>query len=126
MSQALKYLREIGTLAGMRSAAASGAMSVMPNNAHLHLPPNFSSFTTVAQAMDLADAQNCRIVGSSNYYDCTVYQDFAETARQRNVFPLYGMEIICMLEDLRASGIKINDPVNLGKMYICGKGIVKF
>lgn len=129
MSQALANLREIGGVAELTSAARDSRLAVMPpppNNAHLHLPPNFSAFTTVQQAMDLADSQNCRIVGASNYYDYNVYSDFAAAARQKNVFPLFGLEIICMIEDLRAAGTKINDPGNPGKMYICGKGIVKF
>lgn len=126
MSQAVANLREIGAVADLRAAAEKTAPAMMPNNAHLHLPPNFSAFTTVQQAMELADGQNCRIVGASNYYDYDVYNDFAAKARERNVFPLFGLEIICMIEDLRAAGIKINDPGNPGKMYICGKGIIRF
>jgi len=126
MSQALANLREIGTVGDISGLAAKAQVRVMPNNAHLHLPPNFSAFTTVQQAMDLADTQSCRIVGASNYYDYNIYNDFAVTSRKKNVFPLYGLEIICMIEDLRVAGIKINDPGNPGKMYICGKGIVKF
>ncbi len=126
MSQALAHLREIGAASDLWALAEKSRPAVMPNNAHLHLPPNFSAFTTVRQAMDLADAQNCRIIGPSNYYDYNVYNEFAAIARQKNIFPLYGLEIICMIEDLRAAGIKINDPGNPGKMYICGKGMVKF
>jgi hypothetical protein len=100
--------------------------AVLPNNAHLHLPPNFSAFTTIQQAMELADAQECRIVGASNYYDYSIYEEFAAQARASNVFPLFGLEIICMIEDLRVAGLKVNDPGNPGKMYICGKGITRF
>jgi hypothetical protein len=31
-----------------------------------------------------------------------------------------------MIDDLRAAGIKVNDPGNPGKMYICGKGMTRF
>ncbi len=41
-------------------------------------------------------------------------------------FALFGLEIIALIDDLLAAGIKINDPGNPGKMYICGKGITKF
>jgi hypothetical protein len=126
MSEVLASLRQIGTVAELEELAEQAPPAVLPNNAHVHLPPNFSAFTTMQQAVDLADAQNCRIVGASNYYDYQVYSDFAAAARRKNIFPLYGLEIICMIEDLRAAGIKINDPGNPGKMYICGKGIVKF
>jgi len=42
------------------------------------------------------------------------------------IFPLFGIEIICMDDALRDAGIKINDPVNPGKFYLCGKGITRF
>ena len=58
------------------------------------------------------------MLGASNYYDFQVYADFAERARAEGIFPLFGLEIICMQEDLRKAGVKVNDP---GKTYLCGK-----
>ncbi|MBM4103872.1 MAG: hypothetical protein FJ263_07460 [Planctomycetes bacterium] len=95
-------------------------------NSHIHLPPNFSAFDTVAQAIQLASEQNVQIVGLSNYYDYAVYEDFGRLARQKGIFPLFGLEIIAMQENLRQQGVRINDPANPGKTYICGKGITKF
>jgi hypothetical protein len=95
-------------------------------NAHIHLPPNFSAFDTVQQAVGLAAEQEVRVIGVSNYYDYRVYADFIAEARRRGIFPLFGLEIIALLDDLVQAGIKINDPGNPGKMYICGKGISRF
>jgi hypothetical protein len=95
-------------------------------NSHIHLPPNFSAFDTVAQAVELAFEQNVQIVGLSNYYDYAVYEDFGRLALQKGIFPLFGLEIIAMQETLRQQGIKVNDPGNPGKTYICGKGITQF
>src|SRR6185436_12289843 len=44
----------------------------------------------------------------------------------KGILPLFGLEIIALLEDLASAGVKINDPGNPGKMYICGKGITRF
>lgn len=96
------------------------------NNAHVHLPPNFTAFDTVEQAVDLAAAQGVRVLGASNYYDYGVYRDFAALARDRGVFPLFGLEIITLIDELLEAGVKINDPGNPGKMYVCGKGITGF
>lgn len=98
----------------------------LPGNAHIHLPPNFSAFDTVAQAVDLAAAQGLTYLGASNYYDYSVYHKFAQRAEAQQIFPLFGLEIIALIDDLLAAGIKINDPGNPGKMYICGKGITRF
>jgi hypothetical protein len=94
-------------------------------NAHIHLPPNFSAFDTVAQAVELARAQNIRVLGASNYYDYGVYQEFSERAREAGIYPLFGLEVIALLDDLQAAGIKINDPGNPGKLYLCGKGLAR-
>lgn len=98
----------------------------LPNNTHIHLPPNFSAFDTVEQAVDMAVAEGIRALGCSNYYDYTVYRRFGQLARAAGVHPLFGTEIICLVEDLARAGRRINDPANPGKMYICGKGISRF
>ncbi|MBV9851163.1 MAG: hypothetical protein JO250_15955 [Armatimonadetes bacterium] len=95
-------------------------------NAHIHLPPNFTAFETTRQAVALAAEQGVRVLGASNYYDYAVYADFAAEAGARGVFPLFGLEIISLIDALVAQGVKINDPGNPGKMYVCGKGITRF
>ena len=95
-------------------------------NAHIHLPPNFSAFTDVAQAVTLAAEQGVAVLGTSNYYDFRVYGEFAALARRHKIFPLFGLEVIAMIDHLAAAGVKINDPGNPGKIYVCGKGITRF
>lgn len=95
-------------------------------NAHLHLPPNFSAFDTVKQCVELAAAEKIRILGASNYYDYRVYEEFAALCQAKGIFPLFGIEIIALLDELMQAGIKLNDPGNPGKMYLCGKGITEF
>lgn len=95
-------------------------------NAHVHLPPNFSAFDSVSQAIQLAADQSIEVLGASNYYDHRVYRQFASEAALRGIFPLFGIEVIARIDDLAERGVKINDPGNPGKMYICGKGIVEF
>ncbi len=92
----------------------------------MHLPPNFSAFESVAQAVDLAAAQDVRILGASNYYDFSIYESFTERSLAGGIYPLYGLEVIALLEDVKREGILINDPGNPGRMYLCGKGITRF
>ena len=95
-------------------------------NTHIHLPPNFSAFESVAQAIALASAQGISVLGANNYYDFSVYTEFAALARENHIFPQFGLEVICLLETLQAEGIKLNDPGNPGKLYLCGKGMSGF
>ena len=106
-----------------QARALSAWPAPQPHNAHVHLPPNFSAFTTVAQAVELAAQQKLIGLGTANYYDYTVYDAFASLAPQAGVFPVLGLEILSMDESLRQAGIKVNDPGNPGKVYLCGKAI---
>lgn len=128
VSEALEALRNLGTPDEVRDLARQDNVpSPLPRvNSHVHLPPNFSAFESVEQAVNLAAEQGMGVVGVSNYYDYQVYGDFAHRARQQGIFPLFGTEIICMDDALREAGIKINDPGNPGKIYFCGKGITRF
>lgn len=93
------------------------------SNSHVHLPPNFSAFDSVSQAVELATAQGIRVLGVSNYYHYGVYAEFAERALAAGIYPLFGTEIIALQDDLVQADVKINDPGNPGKMYVCGKGL---
>jgi hypothetical protein len=127
IQDALDNLRNVASVRNIRTLADSGP-AVAPrlrSNVHIHLPPNFSAFRTVTQAVELADAEDVRVLGPSNYYDFSVYGPFAAEARRRGIFPLFGTELIARLPDLAAAGVKINDPDNPGKMYLCGKGITR-
>lgn len=128
VADALSALRELGTPDEIRALADDGYGPSQPPrvNAHIHLPPNFSAFESVQQAVNLAAEQQIGALGVSNYYDYEVYGDFVERARAKGIFPLFGLEIISMQDDLRDAGVKVNDPGNPGKTYICGKGITRF
>ena len=120
-------LLSLGKPEEIRAFAAKGGGDVFrpKANAHIHLPPNFSAFANVAEAVELAASQGLGILGASNYYHFGVYSDFAALSRGRNIFPLFGLEIVCMVEDLSRRGIRVNDPANPGKMYLCGKAITR-
>ena len=128
VAEALDALRNLGTPDEMRALARQGygPPSPLRVNAHVHLPPNFSAFESTQEAVNLAAEQGIGALGVSNYYDFEVYGNFVACARQTAIFPLFGLEIICMDDALRDAGIKLNDPGNPGKIYICGKGITRF
>ncbi|HEY9171826.1 MAG TPA: hypothetical protein VI136_06040 [Verrucomicrobiae bacterium] len=127
-AEALAFLKGLGTPPDLTAQAHAGGASLarLKVNSHIHLPPNFSAFQSVQEAIEHAAAQGIGVLGVSNYYDYDVYGDFVVGARQAGIFPLFGLEIICLLDDLVKAGVKINDPGNPGKMYICGKGITRF
>ena len=125
--QATDFLKELGSVDELSAEAESARLpESLSYNSHIHLPPNFSAFETVEQAVELAADQGVEVLGCGNYYDYSVYQKFTETARDRGVFPLFGTEIIALETDLQEKDIRVNDPGNPGRHYICGKGISRF
>lgn len=95
-------------------------------NTHVHVPPNFSAFTTPGDVVATAKAEGVRALGISNFYDQQVYERFAGLCAEAGIVALFGLEFITLIDDLEARGIRINDPANPGRMYLCGKGISPF
>lgn len=124
----LQRLRSVGMPDEMWAEAERGlCLSAEPAvNTHIHLPPNFSAFERMEQAVHLAARQDVKLLGASNYYDYSIYPSFAALALASGIYPLFGLEILCLLEDLKRAGILVNDPANPGRMYLCGKGITRF
>ncbi|MFA5864817.1 MAG: hypothetical protein WC975_09030 [Phycisphaerae bacterium] len=123
---ALDCLRGLGSVEEMRRLGEKSSIGWVRNNSHIHLPPNFSAFENVEQAVRLAAGQQVTVVGLSNYYDFEVYGDFFQLGREHRIFPVFGLEVICLIDELVKAGVKVNDPGNPGKMYLCGKGITRF
>jgi hypothetical protein len=97
-----------------------------PTNAHVHLPPNFGSITSIAEVIKHATQEGIAVLGTCNYYDHTIYTPFAAAARAAGIAPVFGIEVLTMDETLQQAGIRVNDPQNAGKIYICGKGLTAF
>lgn len=125
--QALEDLKNLCTVDTLHHSAMAGvAPKTRPKiNSHIHLPPNFSAYDTVAQVAEACEKESIGVVGVTNYYDFHAYGAFAELARSHNIFPLYGVELIALIKDMALEKRRINDPVNPGKIYLCGKGSVR-
>ena len=95
-------------------------------NTHLHVPPNFSAFRTVEDAVETGRREGVRVMGTSNFYDLGVYPRFAAAAEGAGIVPLFGTEAITLDGSLRDDDIRANDPDNPGRVYLCGKGIGGF
>lgn len=100
-------------------------MSLWPVNTHIHLPPNFSAFATWRESVSQAQAEGLRALGASNYYDFRVYEPWSRACREAGIAPIAGLEILTDLPSAREAGQRVNDPVNPGKAYLCGKAITQ-
>ena len=92
-------------------------------NAHIHSPYSFSSFTGLEQAFEMAVNENVSVLGINDFYVTDGYDEFTGLAHQNGIFPLYNIEAISLSKELQEQGIRVNDPNNPGRTYICGKGL---
>ena len=95
-------------------------------NTHVHLPPNFSAFETVEDAISTAAAEDVQVLGASNFHDRRIYGRFADAAEAAGIVPLFGAESISVIDAQHDAGMKINNPGNPGRIYLCGKGVDPF
>jgi hypothetical protein len=95
-------------------------------NTHVHLPPNFSAFETAEDAVQAAAREGIAVLGASNFHDHGIYRRFADAATAAGIVPLFGLEFISVIDSLRDTAMKVNDPANPGRIYLCGKGVDPF
>ena len=95
-------------------------------NTHVHLPPNFSAFETAEDAVQTAASEGIAVLGASNFHDHRIYRRFADAAAAAGIVPLFGLEFIGVVELLRDAAVRVNDPANPGRIYLCGKGVDPF
>jgi hypothetical protein len=108
-----------------RTRGWSSGSGVPVVNTHIHLPPNFSAFASAEEAIQLAASDGVVAAGTSNYHDFRVYQRFASAAEAAGIMPLFGVEIIALIDGLDGADTLVNDPTNLNRIYLCGKALTR-
>ena len=94
-------------------------------NTHIHLPPNFSAFASAEEAIQFATSEGVVAAGTSNYHDFRIYRRFASAAEAAGIMPLFGVEIIALIDGLDGVDTLVNDPTNLNRIYLCGKALAR-
>ena len=92
-------------------------------NNHIHSPYSFSAFSTIEEAVQMADSEDVKILGINDFYVTEGYGEFIEKCRKHHIFPLLNIELIGISREDQQSGIRVNDPGNPGRTYISGKGL---
>jgi hypothetical protein len=92
-------------------------------NGHIHTPYSFSAFSDIEQAFKLAKESSISVLGINDFYTTEGYGEFARLAKKYKILPLFNIEFMALQKDLMEKGIRVNDPVNPGRTYMCGKGL---
>ncbi len=92
-------------------------------NGHIHTPYSFSAFSDMEQAFRLAKDENLKALGINDFNTFAGYQEFTSLSKKYQVYPLFNVEFMGLLEKEQIQGIRINDPNNPGRIYFSGKGL---
>ncbi len=93
-------------------------------NAHFHTPYSFSAFENIEEIFALAAEDNVSVLGINDFITTAGYGEFADLAEKNHRFPLFNIEFMGLIPDAQKKGIRINDPDNPGRIYLCGKGLI--
>jgi hypothetical protein len=92
-------------------------------NSHIHTPYSFSAFQSITEAALQANAENVRLLGINDFYSVEGYVEFFEVTSKYHVFPLFNIEFTGLDKELQDHAVRVNDPNNPGRIYLCGKGL---
>lgn len=98
-------------------------MKKIKANAHLHTPYSFSAFEELNEALDMAVAEDVKVMGINDFYTTAGYDSWAKGCKERSLYPLFNIEFISLNEEDQKAGRKVNDPANPGRTYLSGKGL---
>ena len=92
-------------------------------NTHIHSPYSFSCFSSVKQATSLAQQQQVKVLGLSDFNTTDGFAEFGDCCKQDGIYPLYNIEYIALSTDDKERNLRWNDPKNPGIIYFCGKAL---
>jgi hypothetical protein len=97
--------------------------TVHPVNTHIHTPYSFSSFGSVEEAVLQAKNEQIKVLGINDFYTVAGYAEFFRITSHYAVYPIFSIEFTGLIGDFQKNGIRVNDPQNPGRIYLCGKGL---
>ncbi len=119
----MRYLKDFPSHGNLMLQSKGITMDPLNVNAHIHTPYSFSSFSGMEQIFEMAAAEEIKVLGINDFYVTDGYEEFAGLADQSNIFPLFNIEFIALSKELQNKGVRVNDPSNPGRTYLCGKGL---
>jgi hypothetical protein len=92
-------------------------------NGHLHSPYSFSPFESIEQMFTLAGQEEVKVLGINDFFTVDGYNKFEHFARENRIFPLFNIEFVGLMKEMQEQDVRINDPINPGRIYFCGKAL---
>jgi hypothetical protein len=105
--------------------AQLGPRSRRGTNSHIHTNESFSVFRSPSEAVWQAAREGVAFLGINDHYTTAGHDEFLRACEVAGIAAGFSMEAVALDAEMAAAGIKLNDPDNPGRIYLCGKGITR-
>jgi len=94
-------------------------------NCHIHTSESFSVFRSPAEAVWQAAREGIAVLGINDHYTVAGHEEFRRACEVAGIAAGFSIEAVAVDRTAAEAGLKLNDPDNPGRIYLCGKGITK-
>ena len=94
-------------------------------NGHIHTSESFSVFRSPTEAVWQAAREGLAVLGINDHYTVAGHEEFRRACEVAGIAATFSLEAVAMDRDAAEAGLKLNDPDNPGRIYLCGKGVTR-
>ena len=105
--------------------AQLGPTSHRGTNGHIHTSESFSVFRSPTEAVWQAAREGVAVLGINDHYTVAGHEEFRRSCRVAGIAATFSLEAVAMDREAAEAGLKLNDPDNPGRAYLCGKGVTQ-
>ena len=103
-----------------------GLRSHRGTNCHIHTSESFSVFRSPSEAVWQAAREAIAVLGINDHYTVAGHEEFRIACKAAGISAGFSMEAVAVDREAADAGLKLNDPDNPGRIYLCGKGITRY
>jgi hypothetical protein len=116
--------QRIAALAELCSELAPGPHR--GTNCHIHTSESFSVFRSPSEAVWQAAREGIAVLGINDHYTVAGHEEFRRACKVAGIAAGFSLEAVAVDRNAAEAGLKLNDPDNPGRIYLCGKGITQY
>ena len=94
-------------------------------NGHIHTSESFSVFRSPAEAVWQAAREGLAVLGINDHYTVAGHEEFRRACAVAGIAATFSLEAVALDREAADAGLKLNDPDNPGRIYLCGKGVTR-
>jgi len=94
-------------------------------NGHIHTSESFSVFRSPTEAVWQAAREGIAVLGINDHYTVAGHDEFRRACKVAGIAATFSLEAVAVDRDAAEAGLKLNDPDNPGRIYLCGKGVTR-